>query len=174
MSSERVKPDSSTFTVAIKACINTLDLKSGEEVWEYAKEFGYRDDIFVGSSVLNMYTKCGFVKCGRIVEAIDLYRWMQREGYEDMYAKDGKLVIASTTFRIMSYRNVVSWSSLISGYAKNGYAGKALELLTHMKSCSSEPNLVALVSTLLVCSQVKFSILGREIHEYIIRRLELD
>ncbi|KAL8480825.1 hypothetical protein ACS0TY_027377 [Phlomoides rotata] len=78
----------------------------------------------------------------------------------DMYAKNGKLEITSTIFRTMSYRNVVSWSSLISGYAKNGYAGKALELLTEMKSCGFEPDLVALVSALLACSQVGFSILG--------------
>ncbi|KAL8490193.1 hypothetical protein ACS0TY_025926 [Phlomoides rotata] len=246
MSSEGIKLDSSTFTVAIKACTSTLDLKSGEEIWENAKEFGYGDDIFVGSSILNLYTKCGkmeeamnvfdrmsrrdvvswstmitgFVKCGRIVEAIDLYRWMQREGFEgdgvvmlaliqacanfedsqmasslhayivrrscfrmdvvvqtsliDMYAKNGKLEIASTIFRTMRYRNVVSWSSLISGYAKNGYAGKALELLTEMKSHGFEPDLVALVSALLACSQAGFSILGREIHGYIVRRLELD
>lgn len=245
MSSERIKPDSSTFTMAIKACTSLLDLKSGEEIWKNAVECGYGNDIFVGSSALNLYAKCGkmdeamsvfdrmskrdvvswstmitgLVKSGRIGEAIDVYRRMQKEGLEgdrvvmlalmqacaniedlkmacslhgyvirrgfpmdvvvqtsliDMYAKNGKLDIASGIFRTMSYRNVVSWSTLISGYAKNGYAGNALELLIEMQSCGFEPDLVSLVSALLACSQVGFPILGREIHGYIVRRLDLN
>ncbi|KAI3450846.1 hypothetical protein Pfo_007511 [Paulownia fortunei] len=242
---ERVKPDSSTFTVAIKACTSLLDLNSGEEIWKNAVECGYGDDIFVGSSVLNLYAKCGkmdeamsvfermskrdvvswstmitgLVKSGRVREAVDVYRRMQKEGLEgdgvvmlaliqacaniedlkmayslhgymirrgfpmdvvvqtgliDMYAKNGKLDIASGLFRTMSYRNVVSWSTLISGYAKSGYAGNALELLIEMQSCGFEPDLVSLVSALLACSQVGFPILGREIHGYIVRRLDVN
>lgn len=246
MCSERVKPDSSTFTVAIKACTTALDLNSGEEIWKTAMLYGYGDDIFVCSSVLNLYAKCGkmneatnvfdkmsrrdvvswstmitgFVKCGRIVEAMDVYRRMHEEGFEgdgvvmlaliqacanfedlkmasslhgyivrrscfpmdvvvqtsliDMYAKNGKLEIASSIFRTMSYINVVSWSSLISGYARNGYAENALELLTEMANRGYEPDLVALVSGLLACSQAGFSSLGREIHGYIVRRVELN
>ncbi|KAK6141865.1 hypothetical protein DH2020_024389 [Rehmannia glutinosa] len=238
---ERVKPDSSTFTVAIKACTSLMDINSGKEIWKNAVECGYGDDIFVGSSVLNLYAKCGkmdeamgvfekmskrdvvswstmitgLVKSGKAREAINLYRRMQKEGLEgdgvvmlaliqacaniedlkmayslhaymirrgfhmdgvaqtsliDMYAKYGKVDIACSLFRTMSYKNVVSWSTLISGYARNGYAGNALQLLIEMQSCGFEPDLVSLVSALLACSQVGFPLLGREIHGYIVRR----
>ncbi|GFQ02688.1 putative pentatricopeptide repeat-containing protein at3g25060 mitochondrial [Phtheirospermum japonicum] len=240
---ENVKPDSSTFTVAIKACTSSMDLESGEEIWKNAVEFGYGDDIFVGSSVLNLYTKfgkmdeamsvfdkmsrrdvvswstmiTGFVKSGRAKEAIGFYRKMQEEGLKgdgvvilaliqacaniedskmakylhafmirrsfrmdvvmqtsliDMYAKNGKLEIASAVFRNMGYRNAVSWSTLISGYAKNGFAKNALELLIEMQSCGFEPDVVSLMSGLLACSQVGFPLSGREIHGYIIRRFD--
>lgn len=245
MCSERVKPDSSTFTVAIKACTTLLDLKSGDEVWKDAVECGYGDDVFVGSSVLNLYAKCGrmdeamsmfermsrkdvvswstmitgLVRNERAIEAVDLYRRMQKEGFEgdgvvmlallqasanledskmaysvhgyivrrclpldvlmqtslvDMYAKNAKIETASSIFRAMSYRSAVSWSTLICGYAKNGYANNALELLVEMQSCGFEPDSVSLVSALLACTQVGSSILGREIHGYIVRRLEVD
>ncbi|KAK6164074.1 hypothetical protein DH2020_000938 [Rehmannia glutinosa] len=206
---ERVKPDSSTFTVAIKACTSLMDINSGKEIWKSAVECGYGDDIFVGSSVLNLYAKCGkmdeavgvfekmskrdvvswstmitgLVKSGKAREAVNLYRRMQKEGLEgdgvvmlaliqacaniedlkmayslhaymirrgfhmdvvaqtsliDMYAKYGKVDIASSLFRTLSYKNVVSWSTLISGYARNGYAGNALQLLLEMQSCGFE------------------------------------
>lgn len=245
MSSATVRPDSSTFTVAIKACTTLLDLNSGEEIWDDAVECGYGSDVFVCSSVLNMFVKCGkmdeamsvfngmsrrdvvcwstvimgLVKSGRAGRAVDEYRRMQEEGVEgdgvvmlaliqacgnmeylkmassvhgyivrrgfpldvvvqtsliDMYTKNGKLDTASSIFRSMSFRNVVSWSTLISGYARNGYAGVALGLLVEMQSSGFEPDVVSLVSALLSCSQLGFSRLGREIHGYIVRRLELD
>lgn len=246
LSSARVRPDSSTFTVAIKACTSLLDLKSGEEIWKSAEECGYGSDIFVGSSVLNLFVKCGkmdeamsvfdgmrrrdvvawstviagLVKCGRAEEAIDMYRRMLEEGFEgdgvvmlaliqacasvedlkmatsvhgfimrrgfpldvmvqtsliDMYAKNGKLDIASCIFRTMSCRNVVSWSTLISGHARNGNAGAALGLLVEMQSYGFEPDVVSLVSALLACSEVGFSRQGMEIHGFVLRRrLELD
>ncbi|KAG8387281.1 hypothetical protein BUALT_Bualt02G0005100 [Buddleja alternifolia] len=245
MSVEKVKPDSSTFTVSIKACTSLLDFDSGEKIWENAMEYGYGDDIFVGSSVLNLYAKCGkmdeamsvfegmskrdvvsfstmitgFVKSGRVIEAVDFYRIMQEEGLDgdgvvmlaliqacanlddskigsslhgymirrgfymdvmaqtslvDMYAKNGKLNVASRVFRAMTHRNVVSWSALISGYAQNEYAENALELLIEMQSCGLEPDLVSLVSALLACSQVGFAMSGRAIHGYTARRLVID
>ncbi|KAL2556991.1 putative pentatricopeptide repeat-containing protein [Forsythia ovata] len=245
LSLERVKPDSSTFTVAINACTSLLDLKLGRELWGKAVESGYGNDVFVGSSVLNLYAKCGkmdeavgvfarmpkrdvvswsmmitgYVKSGRIREALNVYRGMQQEGFEgdgvvmlgliqacanignakvgcsvhgymirrgfpmdvlvhtslvDMYAKNGELQIASCVFWNMCSRNAVSWSTLISGYAQNGFAGKALELLVEMQNFGIEPDFVSLVSALVGCSQVGYSILGRSIHGYTVRRLDMD
>lgn len=242
---ERVKPDSSTFTVAIKACTGLLDLKLGMELWVKAVESGYANDVFVGSSVLNLYAKCGkmdeamgvfermpkrdivcwsmmingYVKSGKIREAFDVYRRMQQDGLEgdgvvilgliqacsnvgdvkvgrsvhgyiirrgfpmdvlvhtslvDMYAKNGELQIASCVFWNMCSRNVVSWSALICGYTQNGFAGKALEMLIEMQNFGFEPDVVSLVSALVACSQVGYSILGRSVHGYTVRRLDMD
>ena len=105
---EGVRPDSSTFTVALNACTRLLDLKTGEEIWCRAMDCGFEFDVFVGSSVLNLYAKCGkmdeaivvfdrmlrrdlvcwttmisgFAQSGRPIEAVDMYRRMQKEGME--------------------------------------------------------------------------------------------
>lgn len=242
---EGVRPDSSTFTVALKACASLLDLETGEEIRRQAVEFGYEYDVFVGSSLLNLYAKCGkmdeamgvfdkmlrrdlvswttmitgFVQSGRAREAIELYRLMQKKGLEgdkvvmigliqacadlgdtkmglsvhgysirrcllmdvvvqtslvDMYAKTGHLDLASRVFKRMHYRNVVSWSAMISGCAQNGFAGDALELLIEMQSFGFKPDIVSLVGALLACSQVGFLKLGKSIHGYIVRRLDFD
>lgn len=242
---EGVRPDSSTFTVALKACANLLDLEMGEAIRSQAIECGYEYDVFVGSSLLNLYAKCGkmdeamgvfgkmprrdlvswttmisgFVQSGHAKEAIDLYRLMRKEGLEgdgvvmigliqacanlgdtkmglsvhgylirrdlpmdvvvqtslvDMYAKTGQLGLASSLFKVMHCRNVVSWSALISGCAQNGFAGNALELLIEMQTFGFKPDIVSLVGALLACSQVGFLKLGKSIHGYIERRFNFD
>lgn len=245
MSCEGVKPDSSTFTMAIKACTGLLDLEMGQGIWERAVQCGYGNDVFVGSSVLNLYSKCGkmdeaigvfenlprrdvvcwsamimgFVQCGKVRAAVNVYREMKKEGVEgdgvvilgliqalantgdvkmscsvhgyvirnnlpmdivlqtslvDMYAKIGELELASRVFGQMPFKNVISWSALISGYSQNGFVASALELFIEMQSSGYEPNQVSLVSALLACSQVGFSKLGKSIHGYIVRRLDMN
>ena len=242
---EGVIPDSSTFTVALKACTRLLDLKTGEEVWCRAMDCGFEFDVFVGSSVLNLYAKCGkmdeaivvfdrmlrrdlvcwttmisgFAQSGRPIEAVDMYRRMQKEGMEgdgvvmvgltlacanlgdlklglsvhgylirkdlpmdvvvqtslvDMYAKNGHLKLSCHVFKNMPCKNVISWGALISGFAQNGFAGNALDLLVEMQGCGYRPDLVSLVSALLACTQVGFLKLGKSIHGYIVRRLDFD
>ena len=245
MASEGVRPDSSTYTVVLKACTRSLDLRSGEETWRQAVDQGYGDDVFVGAAVLNLYAKCGkmdeamrvFDKMGRrdlvcwttmitglaqngqAREAVDIYRQMQKKRVEgdgvvmlgliqacttlghskmglsihgymirkdiimdvivqtslvDMYAKNGHLELASCVFRKMLYKNVISWSALISGFAQNGFAGNALQLVVDMQSFGYKPDSVSLVSVLLACSQVGFLKLGKSVHGYIVRRLHFD
>ncbi|EOX93881.1 hypothetical protein QUC31_004334 [Theobroma cacao] len=242
---EGTRPDSSTFTVALKACVSLMDLEMGEEIWHKAVDFGYENDVFVASSVLNLYAKCGkmdeamvvfskmprkdlvcwttivtgFAQSGLAREAIDLYRNMQVEGMEgdgvvmlgliqacanlgdsklgltihgfmirkgfsmdvvvqtslvDMYAKNGYLEYASRVFKKISSKNVISWGALISGYAQNGFARNALELLVEMQCYGFKPDLVSLVSTLMACSQVGLLKLGKSIHGYITRRVNFE
>ena len=75
---EGVIPDSSTFTVALKACTRLLDLKTGEEVWCRAMDCGFEFDVFVGSSILNFYAKCG-----KMDEAIVVFDRMPRREWKE-------------------------------------------------------------------------------------------
>ncbi|CAL1412066.1 unnamed protein product [Linum trigynum] len=246
MITEGVRPDSSTFTVALKACSTLPDLHVGKEIWRQAVDFGYQGDVFVASSVLNLLAKCGrldeakavfdkmarrdvvswttmvtgILRSGQPLEAVDMYRRMQKEGIEgdgvimvgliqacselgeitvglsvhgymvrreihmndvvvrtslvDMYAKCGKLELASRVFREIRFKNAVSWGALISGYAQNGIAGTALELLIEMQSSGVKPDSVSLISAVLACSQVGQLKLGKSVHGYILRRLNFE
>lgn len=236
------RPDSSTFTVAVKACATVSDLKLGVQIWSRAVGSGYERDVFVASSVLNLYAKCGrmdsaavvfdkmprrdlvcwttmvtgYAQCGRAREALDVYKRMQQkvgtQGDEilmlgliractdigdmkvglsvhghmirnsipmdvvvqtclvGMYAKNGCLEIASRVFNKIPNKTVVSWSTLILGFAQNGFAWNALELFTGMQRLGGlRPDSVSLVSALLACAQVGLLKFGRSIHGYIMR-----
>ncbi|CAK7349380.1 unnamed protein product [Dovyalis caffra] len=246
MIDEGVKPDSSIFTVAIKASSSLMALEVGEGIWHRAVDFGYGCDVFVASSVLNLYVKCGkideaklvfdkmvkrdvvswatmitgLVHNGKVLEAVDMFGRMKKEGIEgdgvvmlgliqacahlgdlklglsvhghmvrrempmndiilqtslvDMYAKIGNLGLASRAFKQMPRKNAVSWGALISGFAQNGFAEYALDLLVEMQGFRFKPDTVALVSALLACAQVGHLKLGKSIHGYIVRRLDFE
>ncbi|KMT05659.1 hypothetical protein BVRB_7g167920 [Beta vulgaris subsp. vulgaris] len=245
MISEGIKPDSSSFTVAIKACTSSADMEMGERIWLQAADYGYKDDAFVGCAILSLLTKggkmveakavfegmkrkdlicwttmvTGFAKNGQGMEAIRIFREMQSRGMEgdgivmlgliqacaeigdmkmglsvhghmirknhrmdvvihtslvDMYAKNGHLGLAYSIFCNMPQRNVVSWSALVSGYAQNGFAREALELLIEMQRVGCRPDLTSLVSSLLACSHVGYLKLGKSIHAYILRMYEFE
>ncbi|KQJ97609.1 hypothetical protein BRADI_3g32220v3 [Brachypodium distachyon] len=239
------RPDSTTFTLALSACARLGDLAAGEVVRERAYGAGYRRDIFVCSSLLNLYAKwgamgdavklfdqmprrdrvtwstmiAGFVNAGQPVEAIEMFRRMREDGLEgdevvmvgilqactttgdvrmggsvhgyllrhcmpmdvvistslvDMYAKNGLFDVACRVFQLMAYRNDVSWAALISQFAQNGHADEALGLFREMQVSGVRPNSGAVVSALLACSDIGFLKLGKSMHGFILRRLELD
>ncbi|KAI3806157.1 hypothetical protein L1987_22050 [Smallanthus sonchifolius] len=248
LNSEGVRPDSSTFTMALKACTSLVNLELGEEIRKHAIDCGYEDDVFVASSLLNLYAKCGkmndatkvfdkmpkrdvvswtimitgFAQSGRGGEAIDVYRLMRRENTEgdrvailgliqacanvestklglsvhgylirrhlfamdaggqlqtsliDMHAKTGSIGLALRVFRSMQYKNIVACSALISGYAQNGLADNAFDLLVEMQSFGFKPDLASIVGALLACSQIGSLKLARLLHGYAIKNLVFD
>jgi pentatricopeptide repeat protein len=71
-----------------------------------------------------------------------------------MYAKCGKLVMAQSVFDGLHVRNVVSWSSLIGGYAQHGKSFEALECFERMQSEGLYPNSVTFVCILSACCRI--------------------
>jgi len=91
----------------------------------------------------------------------------------DMYAKNGKFDVARRVFRMMPHRNAVSWSALISGFVQNSHADEALDLYRELSTSGLQPDSGAHVSALLACADMGLLKLGKSIHGFILRRLEL-
>ena len=72
-------------------------------------------------------------------------------------------------FNTMSVRNVVSWNTLISGYAHNGDVEKATAVLHQMHKDGMELDLVTLISILPVFSERKDLSQGMAIHGFAIK-----
>ncbi|KAJ6710954.1 PENTATRICOPEPTIDE REPEAT-CONTAINING PROTEIN [Salix koriyanagi] len=140
MVNEGVKPDSSTFTVAIKASSSLKDLEVGERIWRRAVDFGYGCDVFVGSSVLNLY-----VKCGKIDEA--------------------KLV-----FDKMVKRDVVCWATMITGLVQNGKVLEAVDMFRRMRKEGIEGDGVLMLGLIQACANLGVSKLGLSVHGHVVRR----
>ncbi|WCJ40273.1 Pentatricopeptide repeat (PPR) superfamily protein [Euphorbia peplus] len=69
----------------------------------------------------------------------------------DLYVKCGSLTYARKVFDRMQDRNVISWSTMISGYGIHGHGREALNLFNQMK-ISVRPDHIAFVSILSACS----------------------
>jgi pentatricopeptide repeat protein len=95
-------PNRSTFPCTIKSCSSLSDLRAGKQTHQQAFVFGYGSDIFVASALIDMYSKCGYLNDAR------------------------KL------FDEIPERNVVSWTSMITGYVQNERAREAVCLFKEL------------------------------------------
>ncbi len=87
---EGVQPNSVTFAVVLKACASVGALGVGMHVHEQVIQSGCESNVFVGSSLVDMYAKCGSM--------------------DD----------AHNMFNSMPSQSVVSWRALILGHMKCG------------------------------------------------------
>jgi len=54
-----VQPDSVTFVGVLNACASAVVLEDDRFAHEQIIERGWDSDVFVGSSLVDMYAKCG-------------------------------------------------------------------------------------------------------------------
>ncbi|GAA0138746.1 hypothetical protein LIER_00432 [Lithospermum erythrorhizon] len=147
-----LKPNRSTFPCTIKACASLSDLNSGKQTHQQALIFGYEDDIFVSSALIDMYSKCGSLDDARMV------------------------------FDEIPQRNVVSWTSMITGFVYNDCGYEALNLFKEMLVQESgicdqqegEKNgfldSVVIISVLSACARVGSVRFTEGVHGFAIKR----
>ncbi|KAI4303350.1 hypothetical protein MLD38_038994 [Melastoma candidum] len=69
-----------------------------------------------------------------------------------LYAKCGCLEEASQIFDSMQWRDVITWTALIVGYAQNGKARSSVELYKQMVASQIKPDYVTFIGVLFACS----------------------
>ncbi|KAF2295119.1 hypothetical protein GH714_031592 [Hevea brasiliensis] len=74
---------------------------------------------------------------------------------------------AREMFDDISDRTLVSWNSMIGGYAKVGWCKESFLLLKEMRGLGVEPDEFTLVNLLSICSQSCDIVLGKFVHLYI-------
>ncbi|KAI4973951.1 hypothetical protein ZWY2020_041732 [Hordeum vulgare] len=84
------------------------------------------------------------------------------------YADHGPLPRARRVFDEMSERDVVSWTTMVDGYARRGLADDAWRLFCRMVVAGGQqPNEVTLVAALSAIGQMGLLALGRMVHRYV-------
>ena len=91
-----------------------------------------------------------------------------------MYAKCGLLSKAQEVFNEIPVRNVVSWTTLISGYTQHGHNEEALSCYESMRRQSIAPNEAILLCVLKACASIGAIDKGREIHAQIVQEGSLE
>ncbi|OVA03459.1 Pentatricopeptide repeat [Macleaya cordata] len=130
------------------------------------------DPMMIGSVLL----ACSGMKCISHVKQIHgnilrlgLFDRVLENTIVDAYGECGKIEYASQMFVKIGNKDVVSWTSMISSYVRNGFANEALELFYKMGETGIEPDLVALLSILTASASLSASKKGKEIHGFLIR-----
>ncbi|KAI3722162.1 hypothetical protein L2E82_33190 [Cichorium intybus] len=141
-------PNRSTFPCTIKSCSALYDIHSGKQTHLQAFIFGFHDDVFVSSALVDMYSKCGHLNDAR------------------------------NLFDESPHRNVVSWTSMITGYVQNGLPHEALSLfkdfLTEENASENEDEVcidsVAMVSVLAACSSTSSNVITETVHGVVVKK----
>eukprot|EP00250_Pteridium_aquilinum_P033133 c522_g1_i1 orf=1331-2977(-) len=135
MKVERVHPSSYTFMALLKASAGLKDADKGQTIHVEIAQIGHEGCVYVGTALVDMYSKCGSLNEARNV--IDK----------------------------LSSRNVASWNALIAGYAEYGTSmEEAMECLEQMRLDSIHPDIITFVCILKACSNRGATGMGQEIH----------
>lgn len=140
-----LRPDKFAFPFALKSCAGLSDLHTGKQIHQHVICCGCSNDLFIDAALVDMYTKCGCVEDARIV------------------------------FDKMSDRDLVSWTSMISGYVHNGYDSDTLKFFHLMRCSNVKLTRVCLLSVLLACGHLSALRMGECFHTYVVQMgLDLD
>ncbi|KAK1272432.1 Pentatricopeptide repeat-containing protein [Acorus gramineus] len=139
---QELLPDRFTYPSLLKACAQLLALNVGKALHGQAVRFGLDYDLYIETTLITMYAACGDVNSARKV--------FDRMG-------DQKT------------RNLVVWTSMISGYVKNQSPRAALALVSEMERQGQVPDEVTMVSALSACGDLKDLSCGKKLHLHIER-----
>eukprot|EP00253_Pinus_taeda_P008201 PITA_08201 len=128
-----------TFSSILKASSSLVSLDRGKQIHAQILKHGLNSDISVGSSLVDMYAKCGSIEDARCV------------------------------FDKMPEQAIVSWNAMITGYAQHGHGIEALQLFEKMQSIGMQPDHITFVSVLSACSHVGMVNEGRRFFNSISR-----
>ncbi|CAN8252711.1 unnamed protein product [Cochlearia groenlandica] len=133
MMAGNLRPDDHVLPSAFKSCgiLNRCDI--GRSFHCLSMKTGYDADVFVGSSLVDMYAKCG------------------------------DIVDARNVFDEMPHRNIVTWSGMIYGYSQICENEEALCLFKRALFENLAVNDYALSSVISVCANWTLLELGRQI-----------
>ncbi|KAK3119516.1 hypothetical protein QOZ80_9AG0671670 [Eleusine coracana subsp. coracana] len=87
------------------------------------------------------------------------------------YAQCGDVTSASATFDRMAFRDVVSWTTMITVYVQHGHGDKALQVFSAMVSEGFRPNELTVCSALKACAEEKALRFGKQLHGAVVKKL---
>ncbi|GAB4841585.1 hypothetical protein Ancab_022299 [Ancistrocladus abbreviatus] len=125
-----VEPDQIAMLAALSACADLGALELGDWIHNYIDKYGLCRTVSLNNALIDMY-----VKSGNIVKAFEI-------------------------FENMEHRSIVTWTTMIAGFAFHGLGREALETFFRMERDRVMPNEITFIAILSACSHVGLVELG--------------
>ncbi|KAG0483838.1 hypothetical protein HPP92_011922 [Vanilla planifolia] len=116
-----IRPDEATLVSVISACTSVSALEQGKWVHAYIRKHAIPLKLFLGTTLLDMYMKCGCIET------------------------------AQEVFNEMEERGISTWNAMILGLSMNGLFKEALEKFAEMERYGVLPNEITFVGVLGAC-----------------------
>lgn len=127
------KPDSILIASILAATAQSTNIRHGIEIHGFVLRQGIESDEMVCSSLIDMYSKCGYLSLGIRV------------------------------FHIMPQKSILTYNSVIWGIGLHGLASKALEVFKELMDIGLVPNESTFSALLCACCHVGLNSVGKEI-----------
>lgn len=135
MQTSGLKPDVFTVVALLTGCAQLGALEQGRWILGYIEDHNIRMDAVVGTALIDMYAKCGFI-----------------EKSMEIFLK-------------VDERDRSIWTAIICGLALNGQTNKALELFSEMKLAGVKPDDITFIGVLSACNHAHMVDEGRSYFE---------
>ncbi|KAJ4720568.1 Pentatricopeptide repeat-containing protein [Melia azedarach] len=132
-----------TISSVICACASLAALIQGKQVHAVSCKTGFISNMFVASSLIDMYAKCGVVADAYVV------------------------------FSGIEERNVVLWNAMISGFSRHACSMEVMILFEKMQQTGLYPNEYTYVSVLSACSHIGLVEKGRSYFSLMVKQHNL-
>ncbi|XP_071735703.1 putative pentatricopeptide repeat-containing protein At1g68930 [Rutidosis leptorrhynchoides] len=126
--------DQFTLGSILKTCGSSTALKEGSQIHAYIIRTDIIDNVYVGSSIVDMYLKCK------------------------------RVTYAETVFNGLTYKNFVTWTSLLVGYSQNGYSEEAVRIYVKMLRNGINPDEYTFASVISSCADLASIEEGAQFH----------
>ncbi|XP_068658263.1 pentatricopeptide repeat-containing protein At5g66520-like [Aristolochia californica] len=128
-----ITPNHVTMVNVLAACAGAGALDMGVWVHDYMKRNGWELDVILGTSLIDMYGRCGRIEMGLRV------------------------------FETLVHKNIFTWNSLIRGLALAKHGEDAVSCFFRMEAEGVKPDRVTLIGVLCACSHSGLVEAGRQI-----------
>ncbi|TKW05409.1 hypothetical protein SEVIR_7G173600v4 [Setaria viridis] len=129
-----LRPTRSTFASVLSAAANIAAFDEGQQVHAAAVRHGLDANVFVGSSLINLYVKHGCIS-------------------------DAKKV-----FDFSTEKNIVMWNAMLYGFVQNELQEETIQMFQYMRKAGLEVDDFTFVSVLGACINLDSLDLGRQVH----------
>ncbi|GLT25727.1 hypothetical protein SLA2020_008370 [Shorea laevis] len=134
-------PNNFTFPFLLNSCARVSSVELGRQVHGHIIKFGFELDLFVRNALMHLYS---------------VFR---------------DLNDAQNVFDESLVRDLVSYNTMINGYAQVYQSGPALCLFREMQDSSIQPDEFTFVALLSACSFLNDPKIGKQIHSLVYRYL---
>ncbi|XP_010458374.1 PREDICTED: putative pentatricopeptide repeat-containing protein At1g10330 isoform X1 [Camelina sativa] len=177
MLASQVRPINLTFPSLIKAACSSFSVSYGVALHGQTLKRGVLWDPFVQTSFVRFYGEvCDLKSSRKMFDGIVGPCVVACNSLLDACGRNGEMDFAFELFQRMPVSDVVSWTTVINGFSKNGLHAKAVMLFGEMmiqNECEViTPNEATFVSVLSSCANLDRGglHLGKQIHGYVTTR----
>ncbi|VFQ58555.1 unnamed protein product [Cuscuta campestris] len=160
-----LKPNISCCSAVLSALGGLKAMQAGRTIHSLVLKLGFENSPFVGSSLVDLYCKCGRTEFGFL--CFDSLREKNIVCWNSMvsgFSLNGQLTEARELFDQIPQRNNVTWNSLMTGYLEGEEYDKVFEVFNEMILSGETPNKYTFSTMLSACANLASLQKGKNLH----------